>query len=130
MFGRYCLIAACQNQAGCCFVKTPVTLLPTGHDGKVVEQIYPSQSLFTVYVHSFPNHVEKKSTIFLGREVPGRVTTTYASHSLIKVRTDGLQCFNPQGFEVSMPFFSGGGQVLLPSHHMKSTPFCTVPGEG
>ncbi|MEW5306574.1 MAG: hypothetical protein WDW36_009030 [Sanguina aurantia] len=55
-----------------------------GQDRRTVERIYPSQSLFTVYVHSCPDHVEAAETVFLGREVPGRVATTYASHSLVK----------------------------------------------
>ncbi|MEW5320362.1 MAG: hypothetical protein WDW38_011439 [Sanguina aurantia] len=50
-----------------------------------VEQIYTSQSLFTVYVHHTPGHVHDQPSIFTGREIPELVETTngYGQHALI-----------------------------------------------
>ncbi|MEW5303853.1 MAG: hypothetical protein WDW36_006506 [Sanguina aurantia] len=54
-----------------------------GHIG--VEQIYTSQSLFTVYVHHTPGHVHDRPSIFTGRVIPELVSTTngYGEYALI-----------------------------------------------
>lgn len=57
-----------------------------------VEQIYTSQSLFTVYVHHTPGNVHNPPSIFTGRVIPNLVDTTkgYAQHVLVKVRTSQI----------------------------------------
>lgn len=68
-----------------------------------VKQIYTSQSLFTIYVHSTPGHQHSKPSIFTGREIPDLVdvTNAYGQHALMKVTRD--DCIDHRWFPISKP---------------------------
>ncbi|MEW5312753.1 MAG: hypothetical protein WDW38_004362 [Sanguina aurantia] len=55
-----------------------------GNSSVAIESIYASQSLFTLYLHSVPGYHQSAPSIFTGREVPFRVSTSYGGHSLIE----------------------------------------------
>ncbi|MEW5299595.1 MAG: hypothetical protein WDW36_002594 [Sanguina aurantia] len=74
----------CRHQLGAALYLERAQRRERGNSSVAIEGIYASQSLFTIYLHSVPGYNQTAPSVFTGREVPFRVSTSYGGHSLIE----------------------------------------------